>query len=221
VVGQTLFGTSNGIPPTSGINLINNEAGKEDRVSTADQDLAGALCLRGVATGADPATGATLSGDPAEQSVRTRAGAQAVLADGDLHGVPAIWVTGRNDGVLPPNFASRAYYGLTQTVAGSRGAVRYYEVTNAQHLDAFNAFAGYDTSLIPLHRYFLQAMDLMYAHLTTHAPLPPSQVVHTTPRGGTPSAAPQITLAHVPPITPTPDNSATITFRGNVLFIPD
>src|SRR3977135_1805086 len=44
-----IFGTSNGIPPTSGINLINNAAAggaKEDRVSTADQDLDGGPCLR-------------------------------------------------------------------------------------------------------------------------------------------------------------------------------
>ena len=44
-----IFGTSNGIPPTSGVNLINNAAPggpKEERVSTADQDLDGALCLR-------------------------------------------------------------------------------------------------------------------------------------------------------------------------------
>ena len=39
------------------------------------------------------------------------------------------------------------------------------------------------TMFIPLHRYFIQAMDLMYAHLRNGRPLPPSQVVHTTPRG--------------------------------------
>ncbi len=44
-----LFGTSNGIPPTGGINLVNDSAGTEDRVSTPDQDLAGALCFRQLA----------------------------------------------------------------------------------------------------------------------------------------------------------------------------
>jgi hydroxybutyrate-dimer hydrolase len=47
---------------------------------------------------------------------------------------------GRNDGVLPPNFTGRAYYGLNQTVEGASSGLRYYEVTNAQHLDSFNAF---------------------------------------------------------------------------------
>jgi hydroxybutyrate-dimer hydrolase len=32
---------------------------------------------------------------------------------------PAIFVTGRNDGILPPNFASRAYFGLNNVVEGS------------------------------------------------------------------------------------------------------
>src|SRR6516164_10832448 len=51
-----IFGTSNGIPPTSGVYLINNAApggAKEDRVSTPDQDLDGALCLRSLAIGPD------------------------------------------------------------------------------------------------------------------------------------------------------------------------
>ena len=39
---------------------------------------------------------------------------------------------------------------------------------------------------------------------TASAPLPPSQVVRTMPRGGTPGAAPAITAANVPPIAATP-----------------
>src|SRR5258708_5024027 len=56
-----IFGTSNGIPPTSGISLINNAAPggpRDDRTSTPDQNLAGALCLRSLAIGRDAATGA-------------------------------------------------------------------------------------------------------------------------------------------------------------------
>ncbi len=77
-------------------------------------------------------------------------------------------------------------------------------MTNAQHFDAFidNAVAaGIRLAFVPLHYYFIQAMDRMWAHLTQSTPLPPSQVVRTTPRGGTPGAAPQITTANVPPIS--------------------
>ena len=80
-------------------------------------------------------------------------------------------------------------------------------MTNAQHFDAFidnPALAGYDTVFIPLHHYFLQAMDRMWATLTTNAPLPPSQLVRTTPRGGAPGQAPAITAANLPPIAPAP-----------------
>jgi hypothetical protein len=57
----------------------------------------------------------------------------------------------------------------------------------------------------------------MYAHLTTGAPLPSSQVVKTTPRG---SAANPLTGANVPPISATPGTDA-ITFDGTTLTIPE
>ena len=38
-------------------------------------------------------------------------------------------------------------------------------MTNAQHFDAFIPFSGFDTRFVPLHVYFTQAMDAMYAHL--------------------------------------------------------
>ncbi len=41
----------------------------------------------------------------------------------------------------------------------------------------------------------------MWNHLRNGAALPPSQVVRTTPRGGTPGAAPPITTANLPPIS--------------------
>jgi len=216
-----IFGTSNGIPPTSGITLINNAApggAKEDRVSTPDQDLDGALCLRALATARDAVTGAPLGPPAADQAHRIAEGVADIIASGDLHRVPAIFVTGRNDGILPPNFASRAYFGLNNVVEGSVSPLRYYEVTNAQHLDSFNQFPGYNAMFIPLHRYFIQAMDLMYDHLRHGRALPPSQVVHTTPRG---PAVPPITAANVPPIADAPPASAQITFTGGQVRIPD
>jgi hydroxybutyrate-dimer hydrolase len=121
------------------------------------------------------------------------------------------------------NHASRAYLALNRSVeAGSQ--LNYYEVTNAQHFDAFignAALPGFDTRFIPLHRYFIQAMDLMYARLKTGAALPASQVVRTSPRGGAPGAAPAITTANVPPISATPAAADAITYSSNVLSVPD
>ena len=219
-----IFGTSNGIPPTSGVNLINNAApggAKEDRVSTPNQNLDGALCLRSLATGKDATTGMPLTGVAGDQARRIGEGVEDIIASGNLHGTPAVFVTGRNDGILPPNFASRAYFGLNNVVEGSQSPLHYYEVTNAHHLDSFNQFPGYDTTFIPLHRYFIQAMDLMYDHLRHGRALPPSQVVHTVPRGGNPGAAPPITVTNVPPIADTPPSSALITFANGQVNIPN
>jgi hydroxybutyrate-dimer hydrolase len=216
-----IFGTSNGIPPTSAVSLINNAAPggpREDRTSTPDQNLDGALCLRSLAIGRDAATGAPLGATQGPQAHRIDEGVEDIIASGNLHRVPAIFVTGRNDAILPPNFASRAYFGLNNLVEGSRSPLRYYEVTNAQHLDSFNAFGGYNAMFIPLHRYFIQAMDLMYDHLRHGAALPPSQVVHTTPRG---PGAPPITAANVPPIANAPPPSSLITFTGGQVNIPN
>ncbi|HKA41435.1 MAG TPA: 3-hydroxybutyrate oligomer hydrolase family protein [Burkholderiales bacterium] len=224
--GAILFSNSNGIPPTSGVNLINNLSvggPKEDRLSTSpstarlDQNIDGALCLRSLALGRDAVTGASLSAEMEELAERVQAGVHAVRASGDLDGIPTLIVTGRSDAILPPNHASRAYYGLNQQVEGQRSNVRYVEVKNAQHLDSFNAFPGFNNTMIPLHRYFIQAMDLMYAHLKNGVALPPSQVVRTTPRAG---AAP-ITLANVPPIQAAPAAGDLITFSDGVLRIPD
>ncbi|MFL6807018.1 MAG: 3-hydroxybutyrate oligomer hydrolase family protein, partial [Xanthobacteraceae bacterium] len=215
-----IFGTSNGIPPTSGIALINNAATggpKEDRGSTPNQNLDGALCLRSLATGRDAVTRAPLTGLPKNQTGRIGEGVEDVLASGRLHRTPAVFVTGRSDGILPPNFTSRAYFGLNNVVDGSTSSLRYYEVTNAHHL-SFNQFPGYNDKFIPLHRYFIQAMDLMYDHLRNGRALPPSQVVHTIPRG---PGAPPITAANVPPIADTPPPAALITFTGGQVRIPD
>ena len=63
-------------------------------------------------------------------------------------------------------------------------------------------------------------MDSMYAHLTSGAALPPSQVVRPTPRGFAP-----YTPATVPVLLPPPSNSPAagdrIVFDRGVLTIPE
>ncbi|HEX4782521.1 MAG TPA: 3-hydroxybutyrate oligomer hydrolase family protein [Usitatibacter sp.] len=215
-----LFGTGNGVPPTGGINILNNNsvggvavdaASVSPSTGKADYNYDGAKCLYDLFT-AQNATGTAL-----------RAGIDASKRSANLRGKPVILVQGRSDTLVPVNHASRAYYALNKSVESGSKLV-YYEVTNAQHFDSFvgtAAFAGYDTRLIPLHRYFLQAMDIMYANLKNGAAIPASQVVRTTPRGGTPGAAPAITPSNVPPIAATPAAADAITFSGSTLSIPD
>jgi hydroxybutyrate-dimer hydrolase len=219
-----IFGTSNGIPPTSDIALINNAATggpKEDRGSTPNQNLDGALCLRSLATGKDPVKGTPLTGLQQAQANRIDEGIEEILATGKLSRIPAIFVQGRNDGILPPNFTSRAYFGLNNIIDGSTSSLHYYEITNAHHLDSFNQFPGYNANYVPLHRYFLQAMDLMYDHLRHGRSLPPSQVVHTVPRGAGTPLPPPITFANVPAIADAPSPSNQITFTAGQVKIPN
>ena len=83
-------------------------------------------------------------------------------------------VHGRRDALIPVNHASRAYYALNRQVEGEGGALRYYEIENAQHLDALNPlYAGAGLSFVPIDYYVKQGLDLMWAHLTDGAALPP------------------------------------------------
>jgi hydroxybutyrate-dimer hydrolase len=225
-----LFGTSNGIPPTGGINVVNNASPggpKQNTVSLspstglADQNLDGALCLRALWTGIDPVTGAALQGTLLEAHKRLRRSVGEILASADLNGRPAIFVTGRADAILPPNHVSRAYVARNQQIEGSSSDLRYVEVTDAQHLDALNGVPGFDTRFIPLHVYFIRALDRMFAHLKGGATLPPSQVIRPIPRGGAPGAAPAITAANVPPILDAPPDADRIRFAAGRLTIPE
>ena len=75
---------------------------------------------------------------------------------------------------------------------------------------------------MPLHPYFNQAMDVMWAHLKSGSALPASQVVRTTPRGGTAgaAAAPAITAANVPPFAMAPLAADQIGFSGMSITVP-
>ena len=227
VVEARLFGTSNGIPPTANVDLINNrgdDGPQEDRASTPDQNLAGALCLRSLAAGRDPVTESPLRGKNRKRSRRIQRGVKEVRANGDLNGLPAIFVTGRSDAILPPNHTSRAYFGLNQVVEDGSGNLRYVEVLNAQHLDTLNALEafGFADLYIPLHHYFFQALDIMLDHLRNGTSLPPSQVVRTTPRERDAGELKPVTVKdNLPAISDAPDDGSLITFTDNEVRIPD
>jgi hydroxybutyrate-dimer hydrolase len=216
-----IFATANGIPPGGGITIINtlNPGGPlRDPVSTSpstgitDYDIDAAICQRNLWTGTDP------------NATRIRNGVTEVLRTANLHGKPAIIVHGRDDGLVPVPFTSRPYFGLNRIVEGAASKLTYIEVTNAQHFDTFidnPALPGYDARFVPLHYYFIQALDRMYAYLKQGTPLPPAQVVRTVPRGGTAGRAPALTKANVPPISQTPVVADQITYSNNTVNIPE
>ena len=213
-----IFSTGNGVPPTGVLQIIYNDSlgGARSQAasvspSTGQADFAfdGANCLRQLWTG------------NSANATRLKAGVAEVHRSANLGGKPAIVVHGRSDTLIPVNFTSRPYLLRNSQVEGASSRLRYVEVTNAQHFDAFLPFAGYDSRYVPLHLYYIRAMDAMWATLKSGTPLPPSQVVRTTPRGGTPGAAPALTAAQMPAIAAAPAAGNAITISGNTLQIPE
>lgn len=233
-----IFATGNGVPPTTGVNVVYNDSlggAKLDLLAASpstgalDYALDGAVCHRNLVEGRNIVTGAPLTGAAKAASDRVRAGIAEVQLTARLKDTPAIIVQGRADALVPVNHASRAYYLKNQASARGVSNARYVEVTNAQHFDAFlvggPVFCGFDQRYVPLHVYFIRALDAMYAHLTMGSALPPSQVVRGIPRGapaaGCPNPAPAITSANVPPIAITPAVADQITYDKGTLYVPN
>lgn len=225
---RKLFADSSGVPPTGGVNLVADRAANGPILENAaisassgrmDLNLDSALCFRALETGEGLASG----GDWARHA-RLKAGTRQVETSGRIHGRPAIVIHGRRDALVFPNLHSRAYYALNQQKEGANSRLSYIEVTTGQHFDAFISFFLTNpvgvVQFAPLHYYFVLAMDAMYAHLTSGAALPPSQVVRPTPRGALPYDA-----GNVPALLPPPSNSPAagdrITFAAGVLSIPE
>jgi len=191
----------------------------------ADLSLDAALCQRALVTGKDAVTGAELTASSTPtlaQSQAVQAGMKEALLSGNLRGKPTLIVAGRSDALVPINHSERAYTAFNRSVEGDKSQVSYIEVEHAQHFDTFVPFSGFDTRFVPLHVYFNRAMDAMYAKLTQGTALPPSQVVRTTVRGGTPGAAPAITAANVPAFVATPAEADRIAIgAGNVINVPN
>lgn len=217
-----MYVNGNGVPPSANVQLINNSsvggamrdvASISPSTSLLDMNVDGALCLRNLVTGTDAA------------ALRLQSGLDETRFKGNLHGKPTVIVHGRSDPLLPVNHTSRPYLALNNVVEGATSKLSYIEVTNAQHFDAFiglpTVLPGYDSRFVPLHVYLNRALDAVYDNLKKGSPLPPSQLVRTTPRGGVAGAAPAIAAANVPAPLNTPLASDRITVIGNTVTVPD
>jgi len=212
----TLATTSNGIPRTANLVLIkdNDNTGAPIKIysgtsanGTQDYNLEGALCYRDLF-------------DNAENPLHARLmnGISEVKASGDLQGKPTIIVHGRSDALIVANHSSRPYLGLNKQVEGENSNLKYYEVTNAQHLDTLNqsyiAWGGVGMNFVPIDYYFKQAADLIFDHLKNGTALPASQVVKAlAPTDGV------LAKSDLTAIQATPENP--ITFDGVDVVIPE
>ena len=210
------FAIAPGGAPAGSIDVINDDdptgprrSWLSESKSTGRQDynLDGAMCLRALITG------------QSTEAKRVQAGIAEFLASGRLGGKPTIIVHGRNDDRVPVSFSSRPYVGLNDLMDGSRSQLRYIEVTNAEHFGT--DLPGFDKRMVPLTLYHLRALDLMWDHLTKQAPLPESQVIRTTPRGGEAGHAPPLETANVPPIPLAPHPEDRISVEKARVTIPE
>jgi hydroxybutyrate-dimer hydrolase len=232
---KILFSTSNGIPPTSSINLINDLATNgpinenltiSPTSGLQDLNLDGARCFRYLATGDPSLLNDWETRKDRRRLQRVQKGIEETRTTGDLNGIPTIILFGRNDALVFPNYHSRPYYGLNQIVEGDKSRLSLIEVVNAQHFEALISTFWVDPNtgavqFVPLHYYLFQALDWMYEYLKgTRKDLPASQVVRPKPRGLIPYEPSDAGTDLLPDIKSTPEPGDQITYSGGVLSIP-
>ena len=150
-----------GVPPGSGVGII-APAGDPEK------PLGELGCLR-----------ALWDGQGADTE-RVREGIRAVQVTAPTRGLPVMVIHGLDDGLIPPAFTSGPYVAAARA-AGSN--VHHWQVANVQHFDAFLGLPAYAGTYLPLLPYIYEALDRIWAHLESGAPMPADAVIATTPRG--------------------------------------
>jgi len=153
---------ASGIPPGSGVNII------DSKLAAPDFTLPGLQSLRALWDG---------EGVDAE---RVRKGIDETRAGLPRAGLPIIVVHGTDDGLVPMAFSSTPY--VAKAKAADRD-VRYWQVRNAQHFDAFLVLPEYAARYVPLLPYVYAALDRIWGHLDEGAALPVDAYIEARPRG--------------------------------------
>lgn len=156
------FGEHTGVAPSAGIALV------DGLVAGADPALPGLRCARAAWSGDD-----TLAG-------RVRVGIAQTQATGRPVAPRIVVVHGRDDGLIPAALTARPWVAAARA---SGADVRYLEVANVQHFDAFLGLPAIGAAYLPLLPYAWAALDAVLAELEGRGSLPESGAVETTPRG--------------------------------------
>ena len=72
--------------------------------------------------------------------------------------------------------------------------VRFWQVRNAQHFDAFLGFPDYAARYLPMLPYVYTALDRALAAIEGQGALPESTTIQTVPRAGTPLTAEHLSI---------------------------
>jgi hydroxybutyrate-dimer hydrolase len=150
-----------GIPPSNGVGILDAKANGKDPA------YAGLSCLRALWQ-AQTAEAKTLQ--RSVQQTRTKL---------PQSGVPVLVIHGLSDGLVPAAFTSEPYVQFAQS---RRSSLRYWQVENAQHFDAFLGQPVLAVQYVPMMPYAYKGLDAMWAHISQGAPLPTDRVFKTIPR---------------------------------------
>lgn len=152
---------ASGIPPGAGVGII-------DEVARVDASGLRLRCLR------DLWSGVSADAD------RVRQGIAETRSALPREGLPVTVIHGVDDGLIPIAFNSAPY------VAHAREAgrdVRFWQVNNAQHFDAFLGLPGYGARYLPMLAYVYEALDRTMAALDGTGDFPRDATIQTIPRG--------------------------------------
>ncbi len=162
---------SSGIAPGAGVGLI------DPRPAVPDASLAGLQCLRALWDG---------QGTDAE---RVRRGIAETRSSLPRAGLPVIVIHGLDDGLVPAAFSSAPYVAAAQAAGRD---VRYWQVRNVQHFDAFLALPDYRARYLPLLPYMYAALDRV--RTADANALPVDAVIEAVPRGDKPMTLDNLAL---------------------------
>lgn len=148
---------------------------------------------------------------------RVQEGLNQVIMTGNLNKIKTFIVHARNNVKQLPN-NSRAYVALNSQVEKKASQLRYIEVENTSYLGGEVPF---DNTILPIDYYGEDAMEWIWANLTTNATLPESQIVHAKARGGKNGYAPRITTKNLVPISQSPNRNDLIKKDNGKLTLPN
>jgi len=158
----TWWSDAAGIPPGAGVNII------DSKLAPPDFTLPGLQCLR------------VLWDGQGDDVARVRKGIAETQALSPRTELPIIVIHGTDDGLVPMAFSSTPYVAMTKAAGCD---VRYWQVRNTQHFDAFLVLPDYAARYVPLLPYVYAALDRVWAHLDVGAALPADALIDAKPRG--------------------------------------
>lgn len=163
---------ASGIPPGAGVGIV-------DEIARIDPGGSRLRCLRNLWSGASA------------DADRVRKGIAETRAGLPRTGLPVTVIHGVDDGLIPMAFTSAPY------VAHARAAgrdVRFWQVRNAQHFDAFLGLPDYGARYLPMLPYIHAALDRTLAALEGKGRLPADATIQTVPRAGKPLTAEHLAI---------------------------